>query len=240
MAQVFCPNCKHMVEQGQVCSQCGAILPWPTRKQGMTPAAGVLMGCGGVALLGVIAFFVFVAFISRTAPPQSPTSDRSTDTQPGPPSSSNWIGESGKWVSESTASAMNDSKGIILALPAENDAHGWLSNHRPNLVVRCQEGKTDVYVDTGMPATVESAFGGHTVRIRIDEQRAVSEKWSDSTDNKGLFAPKPMELLKKLAKAKTLLFEFTPFNASPTIITFEVHGLGQHLSKANVPCKWKS
>lgn len=90
-----------------------------------------------------------------------------------------------------------------------------------------------------MPATVESAFGGHTVRIRIDEQKAVSEKWSDSTDNKGLFAPRPMEILKKMAKAKTMLFEFTPFNASPVTVTFDVHGLDGQLSNADVPCKWK-
>ena len=50
---------------------------------------------------------------------------------------------------------MDGSKRIVISRDAENDIAGWLQSKRPSLIVRCQEGKTEAYIATGMAASVE-------------------------------------------------------------------------------------
>jgi hypothetical protein len=122
---------------------------------------------------------------------------------------------------------------------AENDIQGWLKSMRPNLVLRCQEGKTNVYVVTGMAANVEYGTDGHTVRLRFDDGKPTTQYWSESTDHEALFAPNPTQLAKQLLKVKTLTFQFTPFNASPAVVRFNLEGLGPHLEKVANACGWQ-
>ena len=61
------------------------------------------------------------------------------------------------------------------------------------------------------------------MRVRFDDAGAERQRWSQSTDNEALFAPNAVQMARNIAKAKTLRFEFTPFNASPVIATFDVH-----------------
>lgn len=116
---------------------------------------------------------------------------------------------------------------------------GWLRTYRPSLIIRCLEHKTDIIVLTGMSATPEyGLYNEHTVRIRLDSNKPFKERWGEATNREALFAPRPIQLAKNLAKAKTMLFEFVPFNANPTTITFNVEGLDQHLSEVAKACGW--
>ena len=132
---------------------------------------------------------------------------------------------SSKWVVETTKSPMDDSNGLTCSLGAENEIEGWLAKKKPILIFRCKEHKIEAYVITGMASSVD--LYGHQVRIRIDDGPPLKERWSDSTDNESLFAPRAGELVKRLTKAKTMLFEFVPFNASPATIVFDVRGFEQ-------------
>jgi hypothetical protein len=70
----------------------------------------------------------------------------------------------GKWEEFGGSSAMDDSKSVSFQLKAEDAITGWLKKETPTLVVRCQERRTDVYLVTGMSASVE--YGdteGHTL-----------------------------------------------------------------------------
>jgi hypothetical protein len=138
---------------------------------------------------------------------------------------------------------MDDSKGVFFALSAENTIEGWLEKERPDLVVRCREGKTDVYMMTRMFASTEfdaHDLNGHTVRIRFDEQPVQQQRWTESTDKKALFAADAIQIAKNLAKAKVFRVEFTPFNASPAVATFDVTGFDTHIEKIAAACGWKS
>ncbi len=146
--------------------------------------------------------------------------------------------DSGKWVVHESSSQMDDSKTVVLRLDAENTISGWLKKNKANLFIRCKENRTEVYIHTGMAANPEYGVDAHTVRIRLDKLRAFTERWSESTDNEALFAKTPISLAKKLAHARTMLFEFTPFNANPATSRFDVRGLDQHLNRVAQACGW--
>lgn len=146
----------------------------------------------------------------------------------------------GKWRIFRSTSAMDDSKTVVVELTAENFIKGWLSEYSPVLVIRCKENKTELYIRTGMSSDPEyGLYNEHTVRIRLDDGKPFKQRWSDSTDNEALFAPKSIALAKDIAKSKKMLFEFTPFSSSPQTVEFDVQGLMPHLEELAKTCNWK-
>jgi type VI secretion system protein VasI len=151
-----------------------------------------------------------------------------------------------KWTISIGRSSMDDSRTVVLALDSEDKIQGPLGTVTPSLIVRCQEKKTEVYVATGMAASVEShgeysiaPEDSHTVRTRLDDAVASTEYWSESGDHKALFAERDsIEFAKALSGASTFTFQFTPFDASPQTAQFNVGGLGPHLHKLAEACGW--
>lgn len=78
-----------------------------------------------------------------------------------------------------------------------------------------------------------------TVRIRLDQGDAVTEHWGESTSHDALFSGgDTIAFTKQIAAAKTLIFEFTPFDANPAIVRFDVRNLGEHLPELGASCGW--
>jgi type VI secretion system protein VasI len=146
----------------------------------------------------------------------------------------------------------------VFAYPqdAEEPIHGPLGATTPTLIVRCKEKKTDVYVETGMAASIEEGIDGgpserHKVALRLDGNAARYEDWNESTDHKALFADESeyrsdvvypagavVKLAKELARAKTLTFQFTPLDGSPQVMHFDLRGLDSHIDKVAEACGW--
>jgi Type VI secretion system VasI, EvfG, VC_A0118 len=163
-----------------------------------------------------------------------------------------------RWRVTESRSPMDDSKTVILALDSDDVVKGPVSSNRPTLIVRCGEGKTQVYVSTGMAASIEQYLDGdpsdrHTVRVRLDQNNAVTHGWSESTDHKALFASDIIydqlgnisassggaaEFAKQLANASAFTFEFTPFDGSTQTARFDVRGLRDHLNRVAEVCAW--
>jgi hypothetical protein len=144
------------------------------------------------------------------------------------------------WMVSEDVSNMDGSKTVTLALNAENEVKGWLESEKPTLIIRCKENVTNAYIVTGMQANVESGlYGEHTVRLRFDDAPPVTQRWSESTDNKALFSPNAIGLARNLVEAETLNFEFVPFNASPVVAIFKLQGLDRHINKVSETCGWK-
>lgn len=184
------------------------------------------LGVMGVAGVGIGALMLFTYSMS---PSSKATLSGATSAAKG----NTWR------VSESVAQ-MDSSKSVTVLLEAENEIKGWLKSHRPTLIVSCREGKTETYTNVGMNSSVESGlYNRHTVRVRFDEQKAFQQRWSESTDNEALFAPDGGALAEQIAKAKVMLLEFTPFNASPATVRFNVAGFDQHLGKVKEACSRK-
>jgi Type VI secretion system VasI, EvfG, VC_A0118 len=89
------------------------------------------------------------------------------------------------------------------------------------------------------------------VTLRLDDRQARYESWGESTDHKALFADElaysgdvvypagaPVNLAKQLARAKTLIFQFTPFDGSPQTMRFDLRGLDRHIDKVAEACGW--
>ncbi len=117
----------------------------------------------------------------------------------------------GKWRVSKSKSQFDDSQTVVLTLAAENSIKGWLATSIPQLILRCQEGRTKAYVVTGMPAAVEyGEVERHTVRLRYGEDAAFSVLMSQSTDNKSLFFPDPVMKIVGLWNVPVLLVGFIP------------------------------
>jgi hypothetical protein len=113
---------------------------------------------------------------------------------------------------------------------AASTVSGWRTHDVPHLIIRCQEHKTEAYVVTGVAAQPElGQVGKHTVRLRFDDHQQEREIWDQSADDKALFSQSPVRFVKKVARSKTLTFEFTPFQASPAVATFSVAGFDRRL-----------
>lgn len=149
-----------------------------------------------------------------------------------------------KWSVDEGQSSMDDSKTVTLSLDSDDAVDGPLGPKQPTLIIRCQEGKTEVYVHTGMAASVEEGQEGgpmysHTVRVRLDQGDAVTEHWGESTANDALFSEgDAIAFTKQIADAQTLTFQFTPFDANPAIARFDLRGLSEHLPELGSSCGW--
>lgn len=164
-----------------------------------------------------------------------------------------------KWQITEGRSPMDDSKTLVLKLESEDVIVGPIEELRPSLILRCKEGKTVVYVSTGVSASVERSSdhlpNSHRVRTRIDNEASSYEWWDDSTDHKSLFADDFVRdekgsvtafgggsvlYAKKLAAAQTFTFQFTPFYGNPQTLRFVVRSLSTHLPKLAEACGWSN
>jgi hypothetical protein len=187
----------------------------------------------GIAALATLGLWSLHASMSPANPQASSTPSGSTSGD--------------KWHVTEEQSPMDDSKTVVLALDSEDKIQGPLGAVRPSLIVRCKEKKTDVYVASGMAASIEHDFEGgpsdyHTVRIRLDDGPANSARWSESTDHHALFAgygrENLIEFAKKLSGASTLTFQFTPFDGSLQVARFDLRGMDVYLHKVAEGCGW--
>lgn len=128
---------------------------------------------------------------------------------------------------------------IVFELAAENDVPVWHKRVRPQLAIRCAERVMDLYVMTHTAASFENGSNQHTVHLAFDGAPAITEKWDHSVDHEALFAPESGSLVGEIASAKTMTFAFTPFNAAPTFVHFNVAGLDKHLAAAARTCGLK-
>jgi hypothetical protein len=79
-----------------------------------------------------------------------------------------------------------------------------------------------------MPAHVESG-DTRTLRIRIDAWPAETDYWYESTDDTSLFATDAALLMNRFVGTRRVRIEFTPFQSSPQVATFEVRGFAGRL-----------
>jgi Type VI secretion system VasI, EvfG, VC_A0118 len=139
---------------------------------------------------------------------------------------------SARWVS-------NYPRSIAFELPAENTASGWMTRVRPVLVVRCLANTTDAFVFTQLSAAIEPLDERRTVQIAFDDDPAATERWAGSPDHDALFAPDGVSLARRIARARTMRFGFTPHNSPPAVLEFHVAGFSAHIESVARLCRWK-
>lgn len=74
---------------------------------------------------------------------------------------------------------------------------------------------------------------------RIDKQKAKTEIWNISNDNKSVFyRGNVLEFIKSLRQANVLLAQITPFNENTINVTFDLAGLPEVLKPLQKECGW--
>lgn len=207
-----------------------AVLP-PVKKTG----GGVLVILFAVLGAGVATVAVLMSrgiatppAAAASAPAAAPASPRPAMTKAAEPS---------KWASG--ARWVSDRKSVAFELKANNRVAVWMGQVQPSLVVRCVSNRTEVFVFTETAAKIEPGMEDRAVRVRLDDEPYVEERWPDSEEHKGLFAPHGETLAQRLVNARTLRFEFTPHNASPAEVQFNVAGLRDLIEPVQKKCGWK-
>jgi hypothetical protein len=127
-------------------------------------------------------------------------------------------------------------RSLAFELPAERAVAVWMRHVRPVLVVRCLENRTDAFVFTDSPASIEPDPDARTVRVRLDDKAQATERWVTSADHDGLFAPDGSEFARRIASADRLEFGFTPQNAVPVVATFDLHGADAVVERVAATC----
>jgi hypothetical protein len=144
-----------------------------------------------------------------------------------------------QWIARRPGYYSRDGRGIVIfELAANEDVAAWRSLVRPHLEIRCAGRTSEVYVMTHSAASPEGSTRQHTVELRFDGGEAVVQKWDHSVDHDALFASDSEALVRQIAGASTMAFTFTPFNAPPAHVRFNVEGLSGHLATAARTCGW--
>ncbi len=138
-------------------------------------------------------------------------------------SAEGWQAASGsQWNTKSTTSAM-DGQRTVTAITKSLEAPAVA------LIVRCKGKRAETYVDT--QNVVSEDFG---VRIKFDQSNPMKQKWERSTNYKALFAPSVGDFLLKLKSAKKFYFEYTPYQKTEEVVSFDVSNLPRPLYEACV------
>jgi len=209
---------------------------------GQTPSAAakprnsvnpLVIVIGGVAALGAVALGLMSRGIATpqasAAAPVSRPAPAPVPIEPLLPT--RWT-PGAQWVS--------DRKSVAFELKSSNRVNVWMGQVQPLLVVRCTENRTETFVYTETAARIEPGMDDRAVRVRFDDEPYVDERWPDSAEHKGLFAPNGETFTQRLLNAHTLRFQFTPHNAEKAEVQFSVAGLRELIEPVQKKCGWKS
>ena len=149
--------------------------------------------------------------------------DRAGDTpaEPGP-----------RWQLVVDSDPQDGSKTVHMMIAADNRLES--QKDRAALVLSCDSGKTDVYV------IWRQYLGTYDpdVTWRAGSDRDVTETWSLSTDNEAIFAPEPVQLIKRMMANELFLIKTSPFGSSPVTLQFNTAGLEKEVAPLREACSW--
>ncbi len=146
-----------------------------------------------------------------------------------------------KWIKIDSESEMDDSPQVLLVLYADNEITDWLKKkHKPMLAITCIENKTSVAIIPETSASPEvGLYEKYTVRIRLDKNKPIKQRWREANTSDALKAPNAISLARQINKSEKMLFEFNAFNSGSQIIEFDVRGLEPYLKELADTCNWK-
>ena len=197
--------------------------------------AGLVIGAlvSGAAALGLMAGQSASPETAQArAPIQLAHAATAASVAPSGPFRSKWTGsKQARW-------ARDGSKTIAFELEAEKDIAVWMKRVRPLLAIRCLYHNTEVMVLPDSAASIEPN-DRHTVRVGFDGGADAQQLWFGSDDHQALFAPDGAAFANQIATARTMRFGFTPYNAKPVVIEFDVRGFDDLIGLVAKTCAAK-
>jgi hypothetical protein len=164
-----------------------------------------------------------------------------TNARPGPPTSASAVMKEPvvpKWTG-GLHNAWSKHPSAAYELTAENHVALMAKRVRPVLTVRCESGRTEVFVLTESAAVIEGDDGKHTVKVGFDGTADLTQRWLASADYDALFAPDPVRLAQQIAASRSMRFGFTPYGAAPVVAQFDVSGFDTLIRTVAKACRWQ-
>jgi hypothetical protein len=123
-------------------------------------------------------------------------------------------------------------RAVSFELPAQNKVPIWLRQAHPHLVVRCVNKRLDVFMYMESAAQIEPQDERHTVRLQVDDDPEIVDRWQDSDEHDALFLPDGQAFLRRMSTAKVVRIGYRPHNAAAVVAEFHVGGLNDLLTPA--------
>lgn len=139
------------------------------------------------------------------------------------------------WYVYEKQSEFEDTIDISLSVRSErNYFNKYEEEVTPLMTLECRENKTEVAIRW------YTYLNNDTLdqRIRVDDKPDITQEWDVSTDYKAVFSQNPIELIKELSTAKSLLVEVTPYGDTPKVASFPIDGLEKLVPKLRQACNW--
>ena len=137
----------------------------------------------------------------------------------------------GKWKVSVDVNPIDDSKTVTLVLDADSGKNRW--GDPVSLVARCKSNSTELYINW------KNYIGSEAdVLTRVSDNKAVTQRWSMSTDKKASFHRKPIPFLKEMLTSPKLVAQVTPYNESPVTAIFNTAGLENAIKPLLETCSW--
>lgn len=192
-----------------------------------------------VPILAPVAILCFtiscsVAPTATTEKSESPAPIPTTEDAGHPP-------HKGAWQIYSGTSSLDDSATVVLALDAANPISGWpMQTKKPQLILRCREGKTDAYIKLGMQTHVEFEDGDQiaSMRGRYDKGKVREYSMGKSTDGESIFFPRPIEEIKHMLSKSDAIYRVIPFNSAPAEMWFDLTDIKEAVAPLRKACRW--
>lgn len=177
----------------------------------------------------------------KTAEAARPTGTSAAPAMPGPTGPTNAAAlrepAAPKWTG-GLQNSWSKHPSAAYELTAENQVALLAKRVRPVLTVRCEAGRTEVFVLTESAAVIEGDDGKHTVRVGFDGGADVTQRWLASADYDALFSPDPVRLAQQIAGSRSMRFGFAPYGAAPVVAQFDVEGFETLLGTIAKTCRW--
>jgi hypothetical protein len=195
--------------------------------------AGGWAGLVGVALIGLIVMGAGSNTDGETKAATLTTSSIHNTTATSDP-----LPGIGDWKVRQETNDMDGTKEGYVSIAAANEIRGVIgSSYRPTLTIQCRKRRPELVINLGGPLQNEyGEYDSYAVRIRFDDGKPVTQRWTGATNNEAVFSPNPAQLVKQLSKTNTLYFEFTPFERTATTVTFHVSGLKEKFETVQGAC----
>lgn len=248
---MLCSACGQTVpDRAKFCHLCGARIETsestlPTTSYRLpSPNPNSKRGAW-LTLLAIAVIVVVIASVSTNNTPQKKHERAEQSAATGPiaekPEETVPVPRGNRWQVQEGQNRMDASREVYVGLDADDSVQAFLGPVRPELVVACRKGRTEVYVNVRTVVTGEMMDDGRWlsfVRVRVDDGKPTSQYWQESSDHEALFAPNSIQFARTLARSRKLLFEFRPFQKSAETIEFSLDGLSEVLPKVSEACGW--
>lgn len=143
------------------------------------------------------------------------------------------------WSTRTKTNPLTDLTDVFLSVTANETIKCGYETERPMLFLRCQDNTTTAFMVTDCFMSDVQGYG--SVRYRVDKQPEKKRNFKSSTDNMalGLWSyNRSRPFIDHLQGGDRLIMQYTPYNDSPVLSTFDISGLKEALKPLRKECGW--